>query len=323
MNRNAFVLSILLSLSVLVCSCSHTNKQKAVRTIGLTQIVSHPSLDAVADGVRKGLSNLGWKDGANLKIIFRNAKGDPNLTLPIAESFVKMGVDVIVPISTPSAISAAKATSNIPIVFVGVSDPIGIGLIKNYNEPGSNITGSSDQWPFREQVDLFLKLQPELRKIGLLYSPGDDVSLIALDTLKALQREMGFVLIARPVTSQSDIYSAARQLFLKVDAIYTGTDNLVVQNLSTVLKAANEAGKPVYAGDEGSVEKGALATYSISMYDLGYESARLIDEVLRGNNPGKIPILIAKTGYVTINRKTLANLKMVLPENLQVNKFVY
>ncbi|MGD8305927.1 MAG: ABC transporter substrate-binding protein [Ignavibacteria bacterium] len=315
--KKIFIITLFALIS---CGCNSENKNQKV--IGLTQIASHPSLNAVAEGVRKGLTDLGWKEGENLKIIFRNANRDPNLTLPIAESFVKMDVDVIVPITTPSTISAVKATSIIPIVFVGVSDPIGTGIVTNYEHPGKNITGSSDQWPFEQQIDLFLKIQPELKKLGLLYSPGDDVSIIALNKMKTLQKEKGFELVAQPISSPSDVYSATRQLLLRVDAVYTGTDNLIVENLTSVLKAANEAGKPVYSGDEGSVEKGALATYSISMFDLGYESASLIDQVLKGKNPGEIPILIAKKGYVTINKTTLEHLNMTLPENITVKKFV-
>ncbi len=318
MKKYNIIISIIL-LSVI--SCVNPNNKK-IKTIGLTQFANHPSLNEVADGVKAGLKDLGWEEGKNLNIIFRNANRNPQLTLPIAESFVQKKVDVMVPITTPSAISCAKTTKKIPVVFVGVTDPIGVGLVETLDHGKDNVTGSSDKWPFRLQIELFFKLIPNIKKIGLLYSPGDDVSVIAVDELKKLQKDFNFELITSPLQNASDVYSAARQLLRSVDVIYTGTDNLIVENLSSVLKAANEANKPVFAGDEGTVQKGALATYGISMFDLGYESASIIHEVLNGKSPSKIPILIITKGKPIINKAKAKELGITIPENIKDVTFV-
>ena len=158
-----------------------SSRQKDDRPlVGITQIATHPSLDEVREGVIEGLSARGYKDKVNVRIEFRNANGDPSLTLPIAQEFVRQRAAVLVPITTPSTLAAAKATDRIPIIFAGVTDPVGVGLVKSLQNGAGNISGTSDQWPFKDQLTFFKELMPSLKTLGMLYKPGDDVSKVAL-----------------------------------------------------------------------------------------------------------------------------------------------
>lgn len=285
--------------------------------VGITQIASHPSLNAVRRGIVEGLASRGWTEGDNISFLIRDANRDPSLALPIAQSFVDEGVVLIIPITTPSALAARQATKEIPVVFGGVTDPVGIGLVESFDNPGHNITGTSDRWPFESQLRLFLQLVPNLKKLGMLFSPGDEVSEVAVQELSALCPQLGVELIKIPVSTSQDIYSAARRLLLQADAIYTGLDTLVVENVESVFKAAREASKPVFAGDEGTVERGALATFGISMEDLGIETAKLADRVLRGEPAGDIPVTVVVGGYPIINREALEEHDIDVPEALR------
>ena len=109
---------------------------------------------------------------------------------------------------------------------------------------------------------------PSLKRVGILYRPGDDVSKLGLEAAKTVAPSLGIEIVARPVSTAADIYPSAVALLKEVDAIYTGMDQLIVENHTALKKAADEASKPVLAGDEGGVERGALATTSISMFKL-------------------------------------------------------
>jgi putative ABC transport system substrate-binding protein len=293
----------MIALVALTC-CKGGQSAANLPVIAITQIATEPALDEVRSGIIAGLQKRGYSDGRNVKIVFENANGDASLTVPIAQEFVRMAPAVIVPISTPSTLSVAKITSSIPIVFSGVTDPVGIGLIKSLDKPGGNITGVSDQWPFRAQVSAFLRVLPQRRRIGMLYTKGDDVSKIGVEAMTKLSMELGFSLRSVPLSSGADVYPSAVALFRDVDVIYTGIDHLVLENLDSLVKASREARKPLFGGESGSVEKGAVLALTINMSAFGDETAGLIEEVLRGQKPGDIPVVVVTNGDLIINRET-------------------
>lgn len=282
------------------------NKQKDNRPlVGITQIAAHPSLDEVREGIVEGLADRGYKDKANVRIEFRNANGDPSLALPIAQEFVRQKAAVIVPITTPSAIAVAKATENIPIVFAGVTDPVGVGLVKSLKNGSGNITGTSDRWPFREQLTFFKELMPGLKVLGMLYKPGDDVSKLAVTAMADGAPSVGIKLQIRPVSLPADLYPVSVQMLSEVDAVFVGLDSLVAENLEVLLKAAAEAGKPVFAGDSGSVKRGAVAAVSVSMKEVGKIAGGMAADVLDGKAPGQIPVWSVTSGEKLVNKSAL------------------
>ena len=298
-------LFICVLLTIFFFSCSSENpggNSGKKYKVGITQIVSHPSLDDVRYGVIEGLNKSGFSENDNLEIIFRNANGDPSLTLPIAQEFVRDKVDVIVPITTPSALGALKSTRTIPIVFGGVTDPVGVGLVENIMKPGGNITGTSDQWPFAEQFRLFKQLLPSMKKMGIMYQPGDDVAAFGISKIKEVAAPLNVELKIRPVSNSSEVYITAINLFKEVDSLFTGMDNLTVENFDSVLKAAYESQKPIFAGDVGTVQRGAVATVSVHMKDLGVLTGKIVAEVLNGSHPSNIPIKIITKGVIYVNR---------------------
>lgn len=282
---------------------SNTEIDGVTHVIGITQIIAHPALDDVRKGIISGLEKRGYKDGDNIKIIFKNANGDPSLTLPIAQEFVRMGVDILVPISTPSTLGAAKSTQTIPIIFSGVTNPIAAGLMTDLDAPDENISGTSDKWPFKQQVRAFLKLFPETKKIGMIFTNGDDVSKFGVSVLKEHAQEMGYTLKLAPVSSPQDVYPAAVNLLRDVDVIFLGIDALVLENINAVIKAANEVNKPVFAGEAGSVEKGAIMALSINMTAFGDLTSSLVVRVLQGEPIHNIPVSVVSDGDLVINRK--------------------
>lgn len=292
----------ILLLTILVAACGNSGPgSKPLRIVAITQIATHPALDEVRHGIIDGLKKRGFEDGKNIQIVFRNANGDPSLTLPIAQEFVRQGASVLVPISTPSALSMAKATNEIPIVFSGVTDPISTGLVTDLNRPGGNITGTSDKWPFEAQVNAYFRLFPGPKKIGMLYTRGDDVSKIGVDALTELSKKLGFELKLSAVSQAADVYPSAVALYKDVDVIYAGIDHLVLENLDGLVKASRESRKPIFGGESGSVEKGAVLALSINMTSFGDLTADSIARVLNGEKAGDIPIRVVSDGDLLIN----------------------
>lgn len=280
-----------------------TEGQSRLPVVAITQIATHPALDQVREGIIAGLEDAGFNDGQNIEIIFKNANGDGSLTTSIAQEFVRMNASVIVPISTPSSLAVATSTDTIPIVFSGVTDPVTTGLVNNLENPGKNITGVSDRWPFNEQVATFLEYFPDVKVVGMVFTRGDDVSEIGVNAMKILSSELGFDLELRAVSSASDIFAVTQALFRDVDAIYTGIDHLVLENMEGLVKASNEANKPLFGGESGSVEKGAVLAVSINMLDFGRLTAESIAQVLNGENPGAISIKTVSNGDLLVNRE--------------------
>lgn len=307
-------LKLILLISLSLFSLIGCESPQNIKKVAITQIATHPALDSVRTGIIQGLASKGFTDGKNIKIIFKNANGDPSLCLPIAQNFVRDQVDIIIPITTPSALAAAKSTKEIPIVFAGVTKPVEIGLVSSIEKPGKNITGTSDKWPYKKQLILFKEIIPDLKTLGMLYKPGDDVSDVALKEVTEHGCTLNIKVIAMPVSVSTDVYKSATALFSKVDAIYTGLDGLIVENLDSVLKAAREVHKPVFSGDVGTVERGGLATYSISMEELGFETGLMAAEVLGGTPPSKMPIKIVSKGKAVINQEQAKKF------NLNLNK---
>lgn len=298
-NRTILVLVMMVASLMLFSNISCHKDQKT--KIGITQIVSHPSLDEIRKGIIQGLAERGYVDGKNIEIIYRNANGDPSLTLPIAQDFVQKGVKVLVPITTPSALGAAKSTQTIPIIFGAVTDPLRIGLVKDLNRPGGNISGTSDRWPIEKQIQLIMKILPNMKRLGMIYRPGDDVSKLGADTVKALSTKLNFQLVLIPCSDPGQMYTTVLSLMREVDAVYTGMDNLVVENLEAILKASRETQKPVFSGDTESVERGALATVALRMFDIGKETGHMVADVLGGKKPADMPVRIITEGEPVAN----------------------
>jgi putative tryptophan/tyrosine transport system substrate-binding protein len=302
-----------LGVALATASCTNRIEGKHLPLIAITQIATHPALDEVRAGLIAGLKKRGFSDGKTVTIVFKNANGDASLTLPIAQELVRLSPAVIVPISTPSTLSIAKSTTTLPVVFSGVTDPVGTGLVANLEHPGGNITGVSDRWPFEAQVAAFQLAFPKAHRIGMLYTRGDDVSKIGVDAMTSLSKKRGFELRLVPVSEGSDVYPAAVSLLKDVDAIYTGIDHLLLENLDGLVKAAREARKPLFGGESGSVEKGGVLALSINMTDFGDLTAELVAKVLGGQKPGDIPIAVVSNGDLLVNKEVAIRFGIDLP----------
>lgn len=283
------------------------------RTVALTQIVEHPSLDAARRGILDELAAAGFVSGQNLTVDYQNAQGNPVTAAQIARQFAGARPDVIVAIATPSAQAAAAATRELPIVFCAVSDPVGAKLVRQLDRPGGNITGTRDFPPVAEQLDLIRELSPAARRLGVIYNPGETNSVSMVGALKQLAPARGFQLIEAAAPKSGDVLSAARQLAGKAEAIYIPLDNTVVSALEAVIKIGRETKIPVYSADTDSVGRGTVAALGFDYYDVGRQTGQQVVRVLRGEKPGDIPVEGVRKLSLFLNPQAAAAMGVAVP----------
>ncbi|MHB0950707.1 MAG: ABC transporter substrate-binding protein [Allorhizobium sp.] len=285
-------------------------------TVAVTAIVEHPALDAARDGVKEALAEAGYKEGENLKFVYESAQGNPGTAAQIARQFVGDAPNVIVPISTPSAQAVVSATRDIPVVFTAVSDPLGAELIKDMEKPGGNVTGLSDMSPVADHVALIKEITPNAKSIGFIYNTAEANSVSTLAALKAEAEKAGLTIVESVATKSSEVQGAARALVGRVDVIYVPTDNTIVSAFEAAVGVAEEAKIPLYAGDTDSVNRGALAALGFNYFDVGKQTGEIVVRVLKGENPGDIPVRVAAGTDLAINKKAAAKMGVTFPESI-------
>lgn len=283
-------------------------------TLGITQIVEHPALDASRQGALDELAERGYVEGDNLRVSFENAQGDTSIAAQIARKFAGDRPDLVLAISTPSSQSAAAAMSDIPIVFTAVTDPLLARLVGDLEAPGGNITGVVDAPPLEAQLQLIRDMLPEARRLGVLYNPGEANSVSQAEKLEALAPELDFQLVEVTASRTSEVMGAARSLAGRVDVIYVPVDNTVVSALESVLRVGYDADIPVFTGDTSSVERGALASLGFSYYDMGRQTGGLIARILEGEDPGDIPVGSVEKLELVLNRGAAARFGYEIPD---------
>ncbi len=285
-------------------------------TVAVTAIVEHPALDACRDGIRDELKAQGFEDGKNITFVYESAQGNPGTAAQIAQKFVGENPTVIVPISTPSAQAVVAATSDIPVVFTAVTDPLGAKLIGNLEKPGANVTGMSDLSPIAKHLALIKEVTPNAKKIGVPFNPGEANAVTLVELLKSEGAKMGYEIVEAPAPKSSDVLAAAQSLVGKSDVIYVPTDNTIVSALEAVIQVGTDNKLPVFAGDTDSVKRGAIAAVGFNYYDVGRQTGQIVARVLKGEKPGDIAVQGVEITELYVNPGAAAQMGVELSSDL-------
>lgn len=309
----AILLTAILSLTMLA-SCGETKDTDDTFTVGVVQYISHPSLDNCYAGVEQALvARFGDKVQITRQIGSDSSADSDCATY--ASQFAAQNYDMIVAIATPAASSAfaAAEAKDIPVVFCAVSDPVSVGLVESMDKPGYNCSGTSDVLDMDAQVKLITSMQPDVKKIGVLYTSSEANSIAQLALLEAAAKPYDIEIVAQSIQSDSDIPSAAAALCAKVDCLNNFTDNKVVNNLSVVLEAANSAGIPVYGSEIEQVKNGCLASVSIDYVALGKVTGDMAADALEGANLADMAVKTISDATPVVNSDVLAAFNMTMP----------
>ncbi|MBW1803354.1 MAG: ABC transporter substrate-binding protein, partial [Deltaproteobacteria bacterium] len=257
--------------------------------------------------------------GLAIQFDLQNAQGDMATSMLIVKKFVADVDSLIFTISTPSTQHAVKATRKIPIIFGAVTDPVSAGIVKNLQHPGGNVTGVSDVWPVKKQVELLLRLVPSVKKLGLVYNPGESNSTFLLQKLQEACDQLGLDLVTRAISNTGEVMMATKNLAPKVDAFFSSIDNTVLSAIASLVKTANQYRKPIIAGESDSVKEGAIATLGTNYYEIGKDSGRLAVKVLEGANPGDLPVISDTKTDLYLNLKAFKFLDIKVASEMEQN----
>lgn len=285
--------------------------------IGLLQYTSHPSLDAIADGIIDTLAEQGYQEGQDIVLDFQNAQGDQSNLNTMANRFVVNEADLMIAIATPSALAVANASNDIPVILGAITDPENVGLVDSNETPGGNITGVSDMTPIAKQLELIRKIQPDAKTLGLLYSSSEDNAVLQGELAAELAKDYGFDTVTRTVSSTNDVSQVTKQLVSEADAIWTPNDNIIASAFPSVVEVANEARIPIYPAVDMMVAQGGLATLGLNQYQIGVKTGEMVAELLRGTiQTATEPVRFADETDLVVNFKAAELLGITIPDDL-------
>lgn len=298
------VLVLVSTLVLTGCSTEGSNVDTSGEqyVIGISQLADHPALDDARLGFEEGLKEL----GINAEIVYQNAQGEIPNTVTIAQKYAGDEVDLIYAIATPAAQSAKQATSDIPILFSAVTDPVKSEIVNNWEDVGGNITGTSDQAPTESQLQMFKQMDPNIETIGILYNLNESNSEIQIAEVEELAPNEGLEVVTMGVTNISEISQTLDALINRVDAMYILSDNLVASSVELVSNKLIEHNMISVSAEETQVRGGILITNGLNYYELGKETAQMAKEILvDGKDISSIPVFIAEETITTVNKNTL------------------
>ncbi|MFV0497218.1 MAG: ABC transporter substrate-binding protein [Candidatus Fimivivens sp.] len=275
--------------------------------IGLVQMMEHPSLDEIREAIVTELAAQGF-DAAKVDIDYQNGQGDMNTLNSIAQKFVGDEVDMIITIATPAAQAAAAATTDIPIIFSAVTDPVDAGLVGTLEKPDRNCTGTSDAIPTEQIFTLADELTPGIETYGLLYNQGESNSVSVINDAKSALDAKGVAYIETCVITSGEVTSAAQSLIGKVDAIFCPIDNTVAYAMPNLSQIAIESKLPVYVAADSMVNDGGLATVGVNYTQLGVQTAQMAAKVLSGTPVSDVPVEVLSQYSTVANKDTAAAL---------------
>lgn len=279
----------------------------------------NPALNRAIEGILDGLAENGFIKDKNLTYRIESAQGNFALASQIASKFANQRPDLFIGLGTLSSLSLSKyaSTQKTPLVFASVTDPLGSGLINSIQSPGKNTTGVSDAVDLEAELDLFLKLQPNLKRLGVIYNPGEQNSVTSLETLAPLCEKKRITLIKQSASKTTDIPQATSKLINQVDAIFIDNDNTALSALQSIIKIATDNKIPVYVSDTDAVDLGALAALGPNQYDLGRQAASMILQILNGKDTGSIRVDFPAKTELFLNAKAAEKLGMDLKPEIK------
>lgn len=301
--------------TLLLAACGGTDTgagSQETYEIGITQIVSHPSLDASREGFKEALADAG------IEVTYdeQNAQGDQATATSIATKFASDNKDLVLAIATPTAQAAAQSIADIPILFTAVTDPVSAQLVDSLEAPGANVTGTTDLNPVADQVGLAKQLAPEAKTIGIIYSSGEVNSEVQVEMAREAAAAEGLEVKEAAVSNSSEVQQGAQSL-ADVDVIYVPTDNVVVSALESVLQVAETEQIPVIAGEGDSVERGAVATYGIDYRQLGYQTGEMAVRILTEDaDPAGMPVESQEEYKLVVNTDAAERMGVSIPQDL-------
>ena len=293
-------------------SAQPSGKVPTIGFLGADAAGWRPWTDAFVGQLRK----LGWIEGRTIAIEYRWSQARPERVAEIATEFVRLRVDVIVTSGT-AAPTVKQATTVIPIVFAIAIDPVGGGLIASLARPGGNVTGLSVQQTdiAGKRLELLREAVPRFRRLAIMVDVGLDEGVLEMGEVKTAARTLDVEVAPLEIRRAEDIAPAFEALKAQADALYVVVNALVTANRTRIITLALGARLPTIFNTRDFVQAGGLMSYGPNYQDMFRRTADLVDKILRGTNPGDIPVEQPTKFEFVVNLTTAKALGMTIPES--------
>lgn len=295
----------LASISALtLAACSSSSDQASTETVkvGVLQYMEHESLTAAREGFVAELEANGYKEGEKLVLDYQNAQGDQANLQTISEQLIG-GNDIVLAIATPSAQSLATVSTETPIVFTAVTDPLSADLVESIEKPGGLLTGTSDQAPIDKQVELLGQAVPDAKTVGILYTTSERNSEVQVEQAKELLEKAGYKVVVKGITSSNEVQDATTSLMKDVDALFIPTDNTVASTMTMIGELSVEHKVPVIGGSTDMVDEGGLLTYGTNYEALGRQTAKMAIKIIEGAKVSETAVEYPETVSLHVNEE--------------------
>ena len=326
-------LTLALGAAALVTSFTSFAQQPAgpadkVWRVGFFAANKRPaSIDAHFHGAfARGMRELGYVEGKNLTIEYRYAENRPELLDVLAAELVKLKVDVMVIQGSPPTQAAQRATSTIPLVFVGPGDPVRIGLVKSLARPGGNTTGVSTNTTeiSGKRLQLLLEMTagvvPNISRVAVLTDPRNPAGNQTYEQVRMAAEKLGVALVRMEVSSPQEIDNAfAAMKRDKAGAVYMSLDPLFAQQKDQIAQLALQHRLPCMATERMHAEAGCLMSYGGSLEVLFRSAATHVDKIFKGRKPADLPVEQPTKIELVINGKSAKALGLTIPQTLLIS----
>ena len=294
----------------------------AVRRVGILMgsAESDPEAQSRVAAFRLALQDLKWVDGRNVRFDVRWGAGDAARTLAYATELVGLAPDIILGSNTPTVRALKNATQSIPIVFAGLADPIGDGLVASLSRPGGNITGfSSYDAPIAGKwLQLLKDIAPDIRRVGVIYNPDTSPYAVFLPSLEAAASTAGVALVRSTVRSTAALEAAMTALAGEPKAGFVFLpDVFLVANRHRIYDLAERLRLPAIYCLPFLANEGGLIGYGPSFVDLFRQAATYVDRILKGAKPSDLPVQSPTKLELVINARTARSLVLAIPPGLR------
>src|SRR5438128_842077 len=271
------------------------------------------------DAFRQGLRELGYTEGQNIAIEYRFAGGRAERLPELATELVRLEPDVLVTPGTPASLGGKRATSTIPIVFAGVADAVGAGLIANLARPGGNITGltSISAELGGKRLELLKEVAPKASRVAVLYNPTDRSNVLVLNELQKSAPALGLTLqpleVRGPGGFEGAFVAMTRQ---RPHPLFVAAGPPTTEHRKALVDLAAKRRIPAMWGERQFVEAGGLMSYAVNFYDQVRGAAIYVDKILNGAKPGDLPVEQPTKYELVINLNAARTLGLTIPPSL-------
>ena len=259
--------------------------------IGIFQSVDSPTGNEVRRGILQAFADVGLRDGQEIVVTIRIANNDISEVQRIAQQLVAERVDLIIPMSTQALQAVLLTGRTTPVVFSAVAVPYLVGAGRSADEHLGHVTGVASTGPVRQTMALIREVLPKARRVGSLWTSSEINSEFYMDLARECAAELGFEMIAVPVTGPHEIHGSVQGLLNeKIDVLFPMSDNTINSSFDVIGRAAEENGLPLFGSFLRSVEFGACAALGYDFYDMGVKTGRIVVRIKNGESPARIPI---------------------------------